>query len=120
MKPAIKKLWTENLLNGEYKQTEGRLRDQAGFCCLGVLCDLYKKETGNGYWNQYPEGCYEFVDISGVKMNYTLADPVVAWAGLEDNNPDVTIEDTAERALGSLNDEGYTFEQIAKLIEEQL
>lgn len=39
---AIK--WAEALESGEYPQTKLCLRDDAGFCCLGVLTDLYIKE----------------------------------------------------------------------------
>ena len=42
--------WVDALRSGEYKQTRGALRgDDEGnepkFCCLGVACDLYAKET---------------------------------------------------------------------------
>lgn len=35
----------EALRSGEYPQTQGRLRDGNGFCCLGVLVDLFLKEN---------------------------------------------------------------------------
>jgi len=44
--------WTEALRSGEYEQAEGRLHVKpagdvvGGHCCLGVLTDVYCKETG--------------------------------------------------------------------------
>ena len=38
--------WLVALESGEYKQGRGRLRDDNGFCCLGVACDL----SGLGEW----------------------------------------------------------------------
>lgn len=42
--------WLNALRVGGYEQTMERLRDDGGFCCLGVACDLYMKETGMGKW----------------------------------------------------------------------
>lgn len=36
--------WVAALRSDEYKQGTGRLRGVAGFCCLGVACDLAVKE----------------------------------------------------------------------------
>ena len=38
--------WLTALESGEYKQTRDLLRDDNGFCCLGVACDL----SGLGEW----------------------------------------------------------------------
>ena len=35
------------LRSGEYKQTSRLLNDCHGHCCLGVMCEVYEKETGN-------------------------------------------------------------------------
>jgi hypothetical protein len=32
--------WVNALRSGNYKATKNCLRDEKGFCCLGVLCDL--------------------------------------------------------------------------------
>jgi hypothetical protein len=37
MNEQIKQRWIEALRSGEYEQTQGRLRDETGYCCLGVL-----------------------------------------------------------------------------------
>ena len=50
MKQEIKEKWVSALRSGEYKQGKEGLRIYNEFCCLGVLCDLYIKETGVGFW----------------------------------------------------------------------
>lgn len=50
------KLWIKALRSGEYKQTTQSLRDSKGFCCLGVLCDLARKDGGDKWekdWSGY-------------------------------------------------------------------
>ena len=42
----VYKRWIAALRNGEYKQTRDTLRRGDSFCCLGVLCDLARKDGG--------------------------------------------------------------------------
>lgn len=46
MKKEIADRWVAALESGEYKQGQRRLRCNDEYCSLGVLCDLYSKETG--------------------------------------------------------------------------
>lgn len=125
MNEQIKKQWLRALRNGKYKQTRSNLRTSTGFCCLGVLCDLYAKET-NVEWEQ--------VELDGVKKNSiyyrmhnahdVLPLEVSLWAGVP-ISPAVQAApfgDTREisQTLGNLNDTGFSFYKIAKLIEKQL
>lgn len=52
-------LWIAALRSGEYTQTVGKLKRSApapeGFCCLGVLCDLARKDGGED-WEE--DECY--------------------------------------------------------------
>lgn len=50
----VYKLWIKALRSGEYKQTRCTLKDNKGFCCLGVLCDLAAKDGGE-QWEQEGE-----------------------------------------------------------------
>ncbi len=54
MDKIIKAKWVEALRSGEYKQGKGVLRGsdmtKPTYCCLGVLCDVYKRHTGRGKW----------------------------------------------------------------------
>jgi hypothetical protein len=112
MNPQIKQKWVSALRSGEYQQTQRYLRTDNGFCCLGVLCDLYGKEN-NVEWNLANNGHnYEFQEFESY-----LPSSVVEWSGIEEVNPLVNDE---ESTLANLNDSGSTFEQIADVIEHQL
>ena len=133
MKPEIKKLWIDALRSGEYKQgrhslikydmntipneetapdstpNEEQLK-AAKYCCLGVLCDVYRKELGKNLWYRF-----RFNDGFGV-----LPKCVIEWAELEIENPHVKINDKI-RTLAELNDRlKLNFEEIADVIEKQL
>ena len=112
MNPQIKQKWLNALRSGEYQQTKGFLRKEDGFCCLGVLCDLYGKEN-NAEWNLANNGHnYEFQD----KESH-LPSSVIEWAGVEDSNPYII---GGIGTLSGLNDKGFTFNEIADLIENHL
>lgn len=130
MNSKIKEAWVDALRSGKYEQGSERLRSVSGYCCLGVLCDIYAQEhntewefRGNeetnlqpmDYW--YYEGESEF-----------LPESVMDWAELKTNNPQlrVDVEEDGEdnwnykEGVSNLNDSGYTFTTIANLIEAQL
>lgn len=116
MKPEIKQRWITALKSDEYKQTQRYLKTQEGFCCLGVLTDLYLQEIGD-LWHPENDGdkiCYSFNDCA-----MDLPQGVVEWAGLACDDPTVTINGVATE-LSALNDEGTNFQEIAKLIESSL
>jgi hypothetical protein len=121
MHERIKAIWTTKLRNGEYSQATGSLQSTSGgFCCLGVLCDIYSKEMGVE-WGKRESGAIEFDGSTTV-----LPPRVAEWAGLSGpyiHNPAVRIgegEDEHEMQLAELNDTGSTFAEIADLIEAQL
>lgn len=108
MKLDAKNKWVEALRSGRYQQAKGNLfKPDEGYCCLGVLTDLYLKEHGISTGNH--EG-----DIKTHSQGYTNGIPnqeVEDWAGLNYN-------DTGE--LAEMNDGGDTFSTIAAYIEENL
>jgi hypothetical protein len=105
MNPQIKQKWLSALRSGEYQQGRCYLRTNSGFCCLGVLCDLYGKEH-NVEWELVGAGTYyEFQDEPEL-----LPLSVAEWAGV-DRHRSLT--------LGELNDTGSTFNEIADLIEKR-
>ena len=113
MNPQIKQKWVSALRSGGYQQTKGRLHDEDGFCCLGVLCDLYLKENQLEWEpSTHYNNVYMFQDMVGC-----LPVSVKEWADLEYCNP--RVDDQTDSLIG-LNDSGSTFEQIADVIEEQL
>lgn len=111
MKPEVRDLWVDALESGEYPQTTGMLRrldnagNIAGYCCLGVLCDLYERATGNALdvlqWGQLPPT------------------EVRDWAGMNRTDPNLWMdpEEIRTEQATSLNDDcGWDFAQIARAI----
>ena len=110
MNQQVKEKWLSALRSGDYKQTKSCLHKGDGFCCLGVLCDLYGKEN-DVEWKLVDAGIYyEFQDKKAI-----LPHSVIEWAGVEDDNPEI-----CETPLSRLNDNGSTFNEIADLIEKHL
>ena len=114
MNPEVKQRWIVALNSDEYTQTKNRLKDSTGFCCLGVLTDLYAKEH-NQEWTLNDAGNYSFGGWSS-----TLSNEVMNWAGIVE--PWGYFKDPVGEfnTLAGLNDDGYSFKQIAQVIEEQL
>jgi hypothetical protein len=115
MNPEVKTKWVAALRSGEFKQGTMRLRKDDCFCCLGVLCELFRAEKPDASkWEQNGDRM-EF-HASGVFSSALLPDPVWRWAGLDGRGPHLPKGDS----LTFVNDNGTSFPEIAKLIEEQL
>ncbi len=107
MKKDIKERWIKALLSGEYFQAQGCLKYGDGYCCLGVLCDLYLIEKG-GQW-EIDKGTFHIDDEDSL-----LPKKVADWAGVGHRSPSADGV-----ALAVHNDNGNkTFEQIAELIKK--
>lgn len=134
MNEDIKKEWVRRLRSKDYKQGQNVLRHEplngpTEYCCLGVLCEI-AVEAGIAERTGLP-GSDEFDDLLRVVNYKTVLDDretelpleVYQWAGLPDDNPCVNYVDpeygSQRDSLAELNDGGYTFEQLAMLIEEQ-
>lgn len=133
MKPEIKKLWVDALRSGEYKQCTGSLirypdheelkliktivpdealLNESSFCCLGVLCDLYRKETGQNLWKN-----------GSFNNNYGVLPAIVLeWSGLIHHNPIVKVSSNLDNITISQANDYYNhdFNMIADVIEKQL
>lgn len=152
MKPWIKEAWVKALRSGEYDQADGVLCDVRrklnpathqlevcglGFCCLGVLTDLYAKEHGLELIPSSDPRVAKTVPrdkpLRAVEAGELLSTAVMRWAGLNSYDPMVQVERTtedwetgeestyvSETSLAELNDDGAEFHQIAVLIEAQL
>lgn len=131
MKPEIKELWVTALTDGSHKQGHGTLRQMAAgeylWCCLGVLCDIYDRMNPNAaQWVKRDDYGSSFAIMAGPLDNSAAFLPVAVahWAGLQDQDPEVKINDCCA-FLSSHNDgsdsvKPKTFEQIAAAIKEQL
>ena len=115
MKTEIAVKWIQALESGDYPQGKGKLRAAEGFCCLGVLCDLFKKETGKGKWER-TRYKHKMFSVDGHRSAVVLPLDVMYWAGL------LTIEGelTNKGSLVGMNDRGKTFQEIAKVISENV
>lgn len=124
MKQEIKEKWVAALRSGEYNQTKGYLRNNEGFCCLGVLTDLCAKEKGLEW--EDPDHDDEAYAMDGCDMQPPLG--VAIWAGLPTNDPFVNTPEGMNSENGNLvrltelNDganyfPSLTFAQIADIIE---
>jgi hypothetical protein len=127
MNKRIKALWVKALRSGKYKQGCGQLKTSRGFCCLGVLTDLYNKEVimpkliKSGGWETD-----NTPTLVAHPSDFGLSEKVKEWAGLEDDIPDVKLDKNGwdTKSLAQLNDGSeirkHSFKEIAKLIEKSL
>jgi hypothetical protein len=126
------------LRSGKYEQATGYLRPYSGgFCCLGVVCDIYDPDR----WAKAEEilstaASTDFVKgdetwIWGSECGFNLPSEVQKALGWKTNSGDLP-EFVCGRdeygyfpadptvCLSNLNDEGFTFNQIADFIEAGL
>jgi len=117
MKPEIKQKWVDALRSRKYKPTTGALcrvlpSGSRYFCALGVLADIFIKETRRGKWKPHSPFAVQFLvvdeDYSG-REDMQLSTPVLNWAG--DPN------DGFLRAIAEENDNGTPFSVLADIIE---
>lgn len=123
MNEQLKKQWVEALRSGEFSQTTGRLRDNEGYCCLGVLCALVADQTGDWDDTYYTSNGQEYYPSGKV---LELAE--IPWADpdLAGSVYGMTISEVLEQPelipfwLANANDNDTTFEGMADLIEKHL
>ena len=120
-RPAEK--WVAALRSGEYKQGIGCLQSEDGFCCLGVACDVFAKETGVGKWVKCPDGAFVF-KITRKSEDIRLPDEVAAWLNMKTHigalsmNVCESLDGCECCSLADLNDHGKSFAEIADAIEK--
>lgn len=118
--------WVKALRSGKYTQTHDNLRDEHGYCCLGVACDLYMKIEGGGKWRN-EDGYYYFFlypETSSIALPLRVRD----WLGLSNTNPVCLSLEKSKYCsiagpdgrwyLAGLNDKDVSFDEIADLIEQ--
>jgi hypothetical protein len=112
MNQEIKEEWIKDLESGDYTQATGALRKGDGYCCLGVLCEQYKRKHPEVEWESDGGGNYIFLGAGGF-----LPTQVREWAKIRSTNGAYEIEDQGVCSdLATRNDEGSTFNDIAELI----
>jgi hypothetical protein len=99
--------WVKALRSGKYKQARGVLKDNAGHCCLGVLCTL------TPYKNNYTRMPVESFGFR--ECNKVLPPAVQDLVGMQSNNGKINL---ILPELSKLNDDGKSFNEIADIIEK--
>jgi uncharacterized membrane-anchored protein len=95
--------WANALRSGEYKQTQGALQDERGFCCLGVACKIFIPEGEQVTYRGFLSG--------GVP---SIQDNAPEWL----DGINYYTNKLLGRGLTELNDlEALTFDEIADVIE---
>lgn len=139
MKAEIAELWIDRLLNGGITQTVEILGSPDGSrCCLGVLCDL-AVEAGvlpaPVVWTQHDaiaKGKRAFLAYGAFVADApepgacVLPDEVILWAEMHSHNGGynpidfypVELVDKFAEYLAADNDAGWTFAEIAELINQ--
>lgn len=90
--PIAKEVWCEALRSGEFKQTTGELKNDLGFCCLGVAAEIFP-------WLEQAEDEY-LLDKSSCNL--------------------LRMDYETQLGLAGMNDGGMTFPEIADYIEANL
>lgn len=115
-----RKLWTNGLRSGEFKQCKGVLESVniksglIGNCCLGVACRIFERETGEKLEvRQDPTmGRTKAIVFKDGESNETtsfLPLIVADWLGVQNT--------TITNSLMKMNDQGKNFANIATFIE---
>lgn len=136
MKHDIAMKWVAALRSGNYTQTKGVLKDDTGYCCLGVLCAIQGRE-----FHYSPEPLITHPDVvdpryyvddveslarTNIGRNWsTLPTDLVRELEMHSPSgeftPDGALDEegyTKNYDLAELNDAGKTFDEIADLIEK--
>jgi len=122
MNPEVKAKWVARLRSGQDKQGKTYLNRNDRKCCIGVLCEIAAEEKVIERVVSKSENTVGYRRGHGFMEILTLPDALLAWSGLEDNwgtfNRKDEVGNLSETSLTGLNDNGYTFDQIADYIEE--
>lgn len=103
--------WVAALRSGEFEQGKmALLRDGGKYCCLGVLCELHRRQVGGAEWR--PDVSRSIKTYLG--MDGALPDQVLAWSGVASHACRLGRTSAIE-----YNDSGSTFAEIADLIEQE-
>lgn len=108
MLTEVQQRWVAALRSGEFEQERGWLRSKDGkYCCLGVLCELHRREFG-GQW------------INGAYLGESCKLPAAVrkWAQLGTSTGAYSCMGRRESLAGD-NDAGFSFAHIANIIESE-
>ena len=105
MNKEIKEQWIKALRSGNYQQCKNYLnREDKEFCCLGVLCEISNLKKSGSEVKSYTDS---FFASSVTYLPNAFRDKI-----------EITGEQEAR--LIRMNDNGVSFNEIAKYIDENL
>jgi hypothetical protein len=106
-RPSLRTKWLSALRSGRFAQARNYLRSDDQRCCLGVLCDLWA-EDHPGSWGP---GNYdsEFAFTAGGESVSHMPQLFVLEA--------VGLSIDEATVLAARNDKGFSFAEIADIIE---
>lgn len=106
---AAAKKWVKALRSGKYQQTRHTLKDQDGYCCLGVGADLYRKAKKINCLKEF------------TKHESMLSPRIKEWLGLQtDHGAFCNDGHYGASSLIDMNDDNEkSFKDIATLIERE-
>ena len=107
MSLKLRQEWAEALRSGDYVQSEGRLKTYSGYCCLGVYCELKGVDILH---------CHSEPNQTRLNKNDAIFNTV------ESGNPRIGLRNCINKSpvlSSTLNDGGYSFDQIADLIHPE-
>lgn len=116
MKREDAEKWVEALESNKYSKTQGQLGDNEGFCCLGVLCDVFSEKIESETSNRIYLTDEMEMQISGKDRHDRYF--VEEFELTRDIAEMFDIEKKDEKALAELNDQTETFEEVIVKIKE--
>jgi hypothetical protein len=126
MKKTIMTKWTTALRSGKYTKGRDYLCKGGRFCCLGVLCELYKEENPHeGLKVEFKgKGGHKVKTYGGLEEALPLK--VRRWAGITGRTAAFGGFKDKSTALAVLNDgdefvgiKPHSFKEIAAIIQKK-
>ncbi len=116
--------WINALESDIYQQTRGQLRDGDAMCCFGVLCDIsgvsvWTNEVYMGEEGILPDEVVKWIGLSTSKGNFYLDSTwILSLPEHIRNKLELTVNsnNNSYTCLITLNDNDWTFKEIAELI----
>lgn len=122
MPKEMKQRWVEALHSGKYKQAQGALEKEGGYCCLGVLQMVVDGQVEtyvrHDKWGNRHENPASMPSRKWCERNKIEHD---GWQVVIDDVEDAYGNVDSYSDLPELNDESpLTFRDIAGVIEQQV
>lgn len=113
MQEELAKKWIQDLRTTDAVQSQGRLYDGEGYCCLGRLCIV----LGKKFFLPGEEPCSLSYRVEGEEFDTLLPKSIMVEAGMQSSSGEY-ISNGLVCQLSADNDTGKSFAAIASIIEE--